>query len=174
MENSSIPVRMPDLADRPFDLVVERVFPMSAAKLYAAWTKHFDIWFAAPGSVLMEAEVNAPFFFETEYRAEAQSVARRHPHYGRFLRLVPERLVQITWVTGAGGTEGAETVVTVELQPEGDGCRLKLTHAGFATAASRDATEHAWPMVLEQMERRLVQRTSGDGNEGDRREGAAG
>ena len=165
MDQSPAPVRIPDLAERPFDLVVEHVFPLSAARLYTAWTEQFDVWFAAPGSVLMKAQVNAPFFFETEYKVETQSVAKRHPHYGRFLRLVPDRLVQITWVTGAGGTEGAETVVTVEFRPQGDGCRLKLTHAGFATAASRDATERAWPMVFEQMQRKLAHRREQD-NEG--------
>jgi uncharacterized protein YndB with AHSA1/START domain len=157
MSKPSVPVRVPDLSDRPFSLAVERVFPVSAAVLYEAWTERFDLWFAAPGSVLMTAEVNAPFFFETEFRTETQTVAQRHPHYGRFLQLLPRQLVQLTWVTGAGGTEGAETVVTVELHPEGHGCRLKLTHAGFATAASRDRTEQAWPLVLEQMERRLTQ-----------------
>jgi len=156
MNRSSASVHIPDLSSRPFSLTVERVFPVSAALLYEAWTERFDLWFAAPGSVLMKAEVDAPFFFETEFKTETQTVAQRHPHYGRFLQLVPERLVQLTWVTGAGGTEGAETVVTVELHPEGNRCRLKLTHAGFATAASRDGHEHAWPMVLEQIEQRLT------------------
>lgn len=159
MSKPPVPVRIPDLSDRPFSLTVERVFPVSAAFLYEAWTERFDLWFAAPGSVLMKAEVNAPFFFETVFKFETQTVAQRHPHYGRFLQLLPQQLVQLTWVTGAGGTEGAETVVTVELHPEGLGCRLKLTHAGFATAASRDGTEQAWPMVLEQMEQRLSQPT---------------
>jgi hypothetical protein len=50
--------------------------------------------------------VNAPFFFETEYKFESQTEAQRHPRYGRFLQLVPDQLVQLTWVTGACGTEG--------------------------------------------------------------------
>jgi len=107
-------------------------------ELYRAWTEGFDRWFATAGSVRMTAEVDAPYFFETEYEFERGQGASRHPHYGRFLRLEPDALVEMTWVTGAGGTEGAETVVTVELTPHDGGTRLQLTQAGFADTASRD------------------------------------
>ncbi|HYD07089.1 MAG TPA: SRPBCC domain-containing protein, partial [Reyranella sp.] len=145
------------LGDRRFALEVERTMAASPSALYRAWTDRFDVWFAAPGSVLMRPAVNEPFFFETEYRFEAAEKARRHPHYGRFLRLEPDRLVQMTWVTGAEGTRGAETVVTVRFEPEGRGTRLRLSHAGFADAAARDQHEAAWPMVLEQQDRRLAE-----------------
>ncbi len=100
----------------------------------------------------MVAKVNAAFFFETEFRAETQTEATRHPHYGRFLRLEHDRLIEITWVTGVEGTKGAETVVTVELVPRGTGTLLRLSHAGFADAASRDQHEQAWPFVLEHLD----------------------
>jgi len=144
------PVSVPDLSTRPFHLKVERIMESSPGVLYHAWTSQLDRWFAAPDSVIMQGEINTAFFFETEYEG------KRSPHYGRFLKLVQNHLVEITWVTGAGGTKGAETVVTVELEPYGQGTRLHLTHAGFPDEESKNAHEQAWPFVLEQLDKRMM------------------
>jgi Activator of Hsp90 ATPase homolog 1-like protein len=47
----------------------------------------------------------------------------------------------MTWVTAA--TSGVETIVTVELDPDGSGTRLLLTHAGFPDQGSRDRHDKA-------------------------------
>jgi uncharacterized protein YndB with AHSA1/START domain len=103
----------------------------------------------------MRPEVNAVFFFEVVFQPEGGSL-QRHPHYGRFLRLEQDKLVEMTWVTGTGGTKGVETVVTVELTPQGTGTLLQLTHAGFADEESRDGHAQAWPFVLEQLDLKVV------------------
>ena len=140
-------VTRPDLSSRSFETKVERMMAAPPHMLFQAWTtERFDRWFAAPGTVLMKPEVNAPFFFEARFENQ------RHPHYGRFLRLVPDRLIEMTWITEKG-TKGVETVVTVELTPSGQGTHLRLSHSGFPDETSMKGLGEAWLSGLEQLDK---------------------
>lgn len=138
---------LPDLSKRPFKLTLQRTLRASPHDVFEAWTtEKFDRWFAAPGTVIMKPEVDTAYFFEARHGSE------RHPHYGRFLKLEPDRLIQMTWLTAAG-TKGVETVITVELKPgPKGGTELTLTHAGFADDETRKGHEEAWPAGLDELD----------------------
>ncbi len=133
-------------------MTVSRFMLMEADTLFAAFTSGLGRWFASPGSLLLRAEVNAPFFFETAHRFEGETAPVRQAHYGRFLALEPGRLIRMTWVTGPEGTRGAETVLTVTLASLGETTALELTQEGFADQESAEQHEKAWPFVLVQLE----------------------
>ncbi|MHA4740178.1 SRPBCC family protein [Dyadobacter sp. MSC1_007] len=149
METKTAIICPPDLAARPLGLKIEKVLNLPPEKLYQAWTTQLDLWFASPGSFLGKPESNTPFYFETSYQGI------RHPHYGRFLALEEPQRVEMAWVTGEGGTLGAETVLTIELSRLENGTFLSLTHAGFPNEATRNNHQDAWPTVLEQLEERM-------------------
>ena len=146
-------VPAPDLSLRPFQLAAERAMTAAPHTLFLAWTEQWDRWFAAPGTVLMGAQADAAFYFETHFEGA------RHPHYGRFLRIEPDRLIELTWLTAA--TKGAETVVTVELEPRDGGTQLRLAHAGFPDEESRKRHADAWPLVLAHLDQKVGQTAGG-------------
>ena len=138
-----------DTTDHTNEVSIERTMRASADIIFRAWTEQLDQWFAAPGSVLMKAELGVPFYFETHFEG------RSHPHYGRFLQLVPGQLIELTWVTGNPGTGGAETILRIELEPLEDGTRLKLSHSGFLDEETRSGHGEAWPLVLDLLDERM-------------------
>ena len=139
----------PDISSRPLSFTVERLMQADAASLYDAWTRKFDCWFAEPGELFMVPEVDRPFFFKN--RKDWGS----HPHYGRFVELEKDKLVEMTWVTGQNATEGAETVLRIELEPREKGTHLRLTHSGFADEKSKNGHEENWPAGLETLDEAL-------------------
>ncbi len=148
--------RKPDLSKRPFRLEMKKLMESQLDVLFKAWTEEFEIWFAVPNSVIMEAKENTTYFFETEFKFEESEKAQREPHYGRFLRIKENELVELTWVTGQNGTKGAETVVKVEFEPLNNGTELKLSHSGFLDEESKNQHEKAWPEVLKQMDEKYA------------------
>jgi uncharacterized protein YndB with AHSA1/START domain len=147
---NSIP--RPDVSARPLRATCEYLVHAKPPEVYAAWTERFDAWFAQAGTLSMAAELGRPFFFYTP------DEWGRHPHYGRFLVLEKDRLIEMTWMTGNGtaeGTGGAESILRVELTARGDETELRLTHSGLPTEKSRNGHQENWPLALKGLDEAL-------------------
>ena len=121
-------------------------------KVYEAWTSKFDLWFGQPGETFMTPEVDKAYFF---YNKKEWG---RHPHYGRFTELVQNKIIEMTWLTGNGddvGTEGAETLIRVELEARDNGTFMKMTHSGFKNERSQKGHDENWPYAFEELEKAL-------------------
>jgi len=140
----------PDLSKRPHKMTVERQMKASPSELYDAWTRRFDRWFAQPGDLVMVPEIDTPFFFYSRYDWG------RSAHYGRFLELKKNELVEMTWVTPKEGTQGAETVIRIDFEPNESGTLLTLTHSGFENEESCKAHLDNWPDGLEILDEALT------------------
>ena len=140
----------PNLKERPNQLTIERHMKAKAADLYRAWTEDFDLWFAQPGELLMIPEIDKPFFFYNRHDWG------RHAHYGRFLALDKNRRIEMTWLSGNGGTFGAETVISIQLIPQDHGTTFRMTQSGFDDEQAAKAHEDNWPLALDELDRKLT------------------
>ena len=113
----------------------------SPQALYKSFTTGWEGWFALEGALIVDPVVNGGLFFVVEHEGE------RDPHYGRFLALEPSRKVELTWLTGKDGTQGAETVLSVDLEPRAGGCALTLTHRGFYDQERADHHGKSWERI---------------------------
>lgn len=135
------------------------LLPVSAERLYTAWTTGWELWLADRDTVRATAREGEPFCFAVTEPGTTPAVC--HPHYGRFLELVADRLVRCTWVTR--GTVGAETQLLVQFAPVADGgTHCTLTHSGFADTSTREQHAAAWPAVLAAQGNRLASRSDRD------------
>lgn len=140
----------PDLADRPHDTKVVRAMRASPGAVYKSFTTGWEGWFALPGALIAEPVPQGQLFFVVEHQGA------RHPHYGRFLALEPDRRVELTWLTGQSGTQGAETVLSVDIAPHGEGCTLTLRHRGFYDQTRADHHGESWEQILQNLDTYLT------------------
>jgi uncharacterized protein YndB with AHSA1/START domain len=146
-------VLIPDLSDRPHDTRVVRVMRAQPDAIYKSFTTGWEGWFALPGSLLTNPVPQGQLFFVVEFEG------RRHPHYGRFLVVEPNQRIELTWLTGISGTQGAETVLSVKIEPRDSGCELTLSHQGFYAQERADDHGKSWERILANLDLRLTGQT---------------
>jgi len=73
-----------------------------------------------------------------------------HDVSGVFREVVADRRLVFTWAWKS--TPERESLVTVDIKPDGDGALLTLTHEQFFDEAARDRHQGGWTRALDKME----------------------
>jgi Uncharacterized conserved protein len=125
-------------------VVVERTFNATFARVWKALTDvdqmrewYFDLNEFKP-------EVGFEFGFVVEHEGNT------YDHRCRITEVIPQKKIAYTW--RFEGYEG-DSLVTIELFPEGDKTRLKLTHEGLeafpkTAAFARENFEKGWTQII--------------------------
>ena len=140
------------------DITVNRTIPASAEKIYDVWIDPKSPggpWHGAE-RVIFNPVVDGLYYLAIKHEG------RIWPHYGRFTKMERPHLVEFTWMSE--GTKGAESVVTVTLQPRGDQTDVTLRHAGVPDDELGHQHKEGWTWILNALADALAARRSATSN----------
>ncbi len=124
------------------EVTVSRTIPATAEKIFDVWLDPKSPggpWFGAE-RVILHAMVDGLFYLAVKHEG------RTWPHYGRFIRVDRPHRVEYTWMSE--GTKGAESVVTVSLEPRGAETEVTLRHSGVPDDEMGLRHKQGWTWVL--------------------------
>jgi len=142
------PTPNPDIRG-PFECRVPRVIKASPERVFRAWTDPARAkgWLSNGGDLILQPQVGGLFFLDMVYGDHT------YPHYGRYLKVDPSRLLEFTWVSQ--GTLGKESIVRVDFEDADGGTKVTLTHSGLPDEKLKKDHEGGWIELLEWLEARL-------------------
>jgi len=136
-------------------LRITRTYDHPQEAVFRAWTdpKALSRWFAPSD----DAKVVVPEFDLRpggKYRVEMHMGPETHIVNGTYKEITPSTKLVFTWAWDHAPAE--ETLVTVELKPQGKGTELTLIHERFANTAARDDHQKGWTACLERLTNALA------------------
>jgi uncharacterized protein YndB with AHSA1/START domain len=140
------------------DITVNRTIPAPAEKIYDVWIDPKSPggpWHGAE-RVIFNPVVDGLYYLAIKHEE------RVWPHYGRFTKMERPRLVEFTWMSE--GTKGAESVVTVTLEPRGEQTDVTLRHAGVPDDELGRRHQEGWTWILSALADALAARRSATSN----------
>ena len=125
-----------------------RLIRAAPEDVFRAWTdpERMQRWFGTTKQIV-NPKVDGLYYLAMEHQG------RTWPHYGRYLRLEKPRLIEFTWMSE--GTEGRETVVTIELVARDGGTQLTLNHVGVPDTELGRGHQDGWTAIIAELAKAL-------------------
>lgn len=141
---------------------VGKTFDCSLETLFLAWTtpEVLNDWWCTPGYRCKTLEVDlrpeGAYFFELVPKdgVEGPDCIME----GRFITVDAPNVLEYSWAIRAADFVEAGTTVQVSFEPCEGGTTLNLVHTGFSSQASYDLHALDWPLVLDNLEKRLSEK----------------
>jgi uncharacterized protein YndB with AHSA1/START domain len=141
----------PGIAVKP-SLTIKRHFDASREQVYAAWTEPAQIvkWFGPDAGPVTraETEVRTGGRYTIVFHSED---GEEHHVSGRYREVVPNQKLMFTWAWRS--MPERESLVTILIRPDGEGCLLTLIHEQFFDEAARDRHDYGWTGALNKLEK---------------------
>jgi len=137
-------------------LTLRRRLKAPPARVFEAWTDPAQLmrWFGPAGAEMLEAKVElvvgGRFYARFVSPGPETDVVE-----GRYLEIEPHRRLAIDWFWASNPEEG-RSLLTVEIEPDGDGALLTLTHARLMDEPTRDGHRDGWSGSLDRLEAALA------------------
>ena len=133
-------------------LTIKRRFNVPPAKVFAAWIdpEKVKLWMG-PGE-MKAAHVESDPRTGGRYRWVMRAPSgEEHDVSGVYREVIANEKLVFTWAWKTSPER--ESLVTVSLQPDGDGTLLTLLHQQLFDQTARDGHERGWIGALEKLER---------------------
>jgi uncharacterized protein YndB with AHSA1/START domain len=136
-------------------VTLKRHFKAPPAKVFAAWTdpEKMTRWMGPEGVVGLAAEIDPRVGGRYRLLMKAPD-GNEHDVSGVYREVVPNQKLVFTWAWKS--TPERESLVTIELKPDGDGTLLTLTHEQFFDETARDHHQQGWVGSLDKLEKFLA------------------
>ena len=132
---------------------ISKHFKASPDAVFDAWTdpEGLGAWF----SPMTTASVpKLDLRVGGEFQIDMHGDGEDYVHTGQYVEIDRPRKLAFTW--RSDGTGQQETLVTLALEPAGDGTSLTLTHVDFPSVESRDNHEKGWTAIAAKLEAALA------------------
>ena len=139
-------------------IVQERFLPVSPGVVFDAWSdpESLSVWMCPLDN--KGARVSLDFRVGGRFSLIMEGEEQDYEHSGEYLEIVQDRRIVFTWVSHFFPKDEQQTRVTVTMEPEGDGTRLKLVHDQLPNTGSYDNHRNGWVSILDKLEAALAER----------------
>ena len=134
-------------------IVQERLLAAAPEEVFAAWSdpSRLALWMC-PSEGMKPASVDLDFRVGGQFQIVMHGENEDYRQAGEFLEIDPPKRLAFTWVSDFVPEAEAATRVTVSIDPDPSGSRLRLVHDQLPDTDTYDGHVGGWSRILDHIQ----------------------